>query len=152
MAKPQEFQGTVTAVGDRAVIALPFDPEEVWGRRGRHLLAGTIGGCRWHGVPEPHGEGFAVAMGPVWRRDNGVELGATVEVVLAPEDPQLDNVGPDIAAGLAAEPEARAFFEGLAGFYRRNFIRWIEGAKRPATRAARIAGMMALLRERKREK
>ena len=133
------------------MIAIPFDLEGVWGPRGRYAVTGTIGGCRWHGTLEPYGAGFAVAMDPEWLRSNRVDIGATVEVVLAAEDPQADNVAPDIARALAAEPEARAFFEGLAGYYRRNFIRWIEGAKRPATRAARIAEMMALLRERKRE-
>jgi hypothetical protein len=36
----------------------------------------------------------------------------------------------DIAAALGAEPEARRFFESLATYYRKNFIRWIDGAVR----------------------
>lgn len=141
----------MTAAGDRAVIALPFDPDAVWGPRGRHVVTGTIGGHPWRGALEQLGDGFAVTMDTV-APDTRLDIGATVEVVLAAEDPAVDNVAPDVAAALAADPESRAFFEGLAGYYRRNFIRGIEGAKRPATRAARIADMMALLRERKREK
>ena len=151
MYRPQSFRATVTEAGDRAVIAVPFDPHRVWGPRGRHVATGSIGGRPWRGTLEPLQDGFAVVLEPEWR-DHGVCDGATVEVVLAAEDPQADNVAPDIAAALAADPEARAFFEGLAGYYRRTFIRGIEGAKRPATRTARIAEMMALLRERKREK
>ena len=49
-------------------------------------------------------------------------------------------------AGRASEPEARAFFESLATFYRNGYVRWIEGAKRPETRSARIAEMLGLLR------
>ncbi len=151
MYRPQTFEGTVTAAGGRGVIALPFDPEKVWGPRGRYVVTGTIGGCPWRGTLEPLGDGFAVGVDGV-PTENRPDVGATVEVVLAAEDPQADNVAADIASALAADPDALAFFEGLAGYYRRNFIRWIEDAKRPPTRAARIAEMMVLLRERKREK
>jgi uncharacterized protein YdeI (YjbR/CyaY-like superfamily) len=64
-------------------------------------------------------------------------------------------VGPlaeDIAAALAAEPDARRFFESLATFYRKNFMRWIEGARRPETRAKRIAETVATLTSGKRER
>ena len=150
MYRPQTFQGTVAIVGGRAMIAVPFDPDRVWGPRGRPVAAGTVGGHPWRGPLERVGDGFALSLAPGdaarWA------IGATIDVVLAAEDPQMDNVAPDVAAALAAEPEALAFFEGLAGYYRRNFIRGIEGAKRPATRAARIAEMMALLRQGRQEK
>ena len=150
MYRAQSFRGTVTAAGDRALIALPFDPDIVWGPRGRAMVTGTIGGSPWRGKLEPFGDGMAVPVDAL--ADPRLAIGATVDVVLAAEDPQGDNVAPDIATALAAEPEARDFFEGLAGYYRRNYIRWIEGAKRPATRAGRIAEMMVLLRAEKREK
>ena len=82
----------------------------------------------------------------------GLAAGDTVRVELSPEGPQLDRMPPDVAAALAAEPRARAFFEGLATFYRKNFMRWIESAKRPETRANRIAEMVRLLKAGKREK
>ncbi len=55
-------------------------------------------------------------------------------------------------AALATNTVAKAFFDGLPTFYRKNYIRWIESAKRPETRAKRIVEMMALLAEGKREK
>ena len=58
----------------------------------------------------------------------------------------------DIAAALDADLEARRFFESLATFYRKNFIRWIECAKRPETRAKRIAEPVATLKSGKRER
>ena len=153
MYRAQAFRATVTAAGDRAVVVVPFDPDRVWGPRGLHAVTGTIDGCPWSGTLERLEGRFAVALGAVTGGPSeGFAIGATVDVVLAAEDPRPDNVAPDVAAALASDPAARSFFEGLAGYYRRNFIRAIEGAKRPATRAARIAEMMALLRERRREK
>jgi uncharacterized protein YdeI (YjbR/CyaY-like superfamily) len=86
------------------------------------------------------------------RSSNKVETGAEVEVVLAPEGPQAGMLAPDILAALDSEPEARAFFESLATFYRNGYLRWIEGAKRPETRSARIAEMRALLKAGKKQR
>ena len=72
--------------------------------------------------------------------------GAQVAVALALEGPQVGAMAEDIAAALEANPDARHFFESLATFYRKNFIRWIEGAKRPETRAKRIAETVSTLR------
>jgi uncharacterized protein YdeI (YjbR/CyaY-like superfamily) len=98
------------------------------------------------------GEQYFLPLGAAWRRDNGVEAGAKVAVELAPEGPQSAALAPDVAAALAAAPQAKAFFESLATFYRNTYIKWIESAKRPETRAARIAEMMALLKAGKKQK
>ena len=50
------------------------------------------------------------------------------------------RVPPDLKRAFAANPEASKFFAGLAPGYRREFIDWIESAKRPATREKRLAG------------
>jgi uncharacterized protein YdeI (YjbR/CyaY-like superfamily) len=81
-----------------------------------------------------------------------LEVGAEAEVVLSPEGPQAETLSPDIASALDAEAEAKAFFASLPTFYRKNYIRWIESAKRPETRAARIHEMVELLKAGKREK
>ena len=48
-------------------------------------------------------------------------------------------------AALIADPEARRTFESLATFYRKGFVRGIEDAKRPETRARRISEMLEAL-------
>jgi uncharacterized protein YdeI (YjbR/CyaY-like superfamily) len=50
------------------------------------------------------------------------------------------KVPPDLRKALAAEPSAKRFFDGLAPGYRREYVEWVEGAKRVATREKRIAG------------
>ena len=73
-------------------------------------------------------------------------------VALNLEGPHEGNLAEDIVGALAANAGAKSFFDGLPTFYRKNYIRWIESAKRPETRARRIGEMMALLAEGKREK
>jgi hypothetical protein len=143
----QRFSATVAGSGSRAYVALPFDPDAAWGAAQRHYVAGEIGGHRFRGVLEPTGLGFILPLGPAWRRDNGVAPGATVDVVLAQDEPRVESLDADIAAALDGDASAGALFRSIAPFYRKNFIRWITTAKRPETRAARIAEMMKLLGE-----
>lgn len=44
----------------------------------------------------------------------------------------------DLLAALQAQPQAEQLFMGFAKSHRRNVLRWIASARRPATRAARI--------------
>jgi uncharacterized protein YdeI (YjbR/CyaY-like superfamily) len=75
-----------------------------------------------------------------------VSLGDHVDVVLSPEGPQRGDLAEDIATALDANPAAAAFFDSLAQFYRRAYLRWVDGTKRrPELRAARIAEMIDLL-------
>ena len=59
------------------------------------------------------------------------------------------TVPPDFAAALAASPEAEAFFATLTGVRRYAFLYRIQDAKRPETRARRIAGFVELLAQRR---
>lgn len=55
----------------------------------------------------------------------------------------VSRVPPDLARALAGEPRARAYFEALPPSYRKLVLYWIEDAKRPETRARRIADLVA---------
>jgi excinuclease ABC subunit A len=143
---PQTFKAVITLSGTRAIITVPFDPNKVWGHRGRHYGSGTIDGHNYRGMLEPAGVGFFLALGPAWRRNNELDAGAAVEVVLYPDGPQIGDLSPDINQALESEPEARARFESLTAGYRKNIVRWIESAKRSETRAARIKQMIQLLK------
>lgn len=141
----QRFQATLSRAGSRTFILLPFDPDEVWGAKQRHHVSGSVNGHTIRGPLDFEGTRWVLPLGAAWRRDNGLEAGADVEVILAPEGPQLSQLAPDIAAALEAAPEAKAFFESLATFYRTGYVNWIESARRAPTRAARIAEMVELL-------
>lgn len=53
------------------------------------------------------------------------------------------EVPDDLAAALALDPAADAFFRDAAPSYRRNVLRWIAKAKRPPTREKRIVTTVA---------
>jgi len=144
---PQRFTTTVvTGPRGRVFVPVPFDPDAVWGAKPRHHITGTVNGMGIRGVIEPLDSGYGVVLGAAWRRDRGLAPGDRIEAVLSPEGPQRDDLADDIASALAANPEAAAFFDSLAQFYRRAYLRWVDGTKRrPDLRAARIAEMVELL-------
>jgi hypothetical protein len=148
--KGRRFKGSITKSGNRAVITVPFDPDEAWGPKERHYIAGSVNGHGVRGQLQSDGTQFFLSLGPAWRRDNGLDVGSKVDVILQPEGPQSGELSRDVSEALEAEPEAQAFLDSLASFYRNNFIRWIESAKRPETRVARIVTMMEALKSRQR--
>jgi Bacteriocin-protection, YdeI or OmpD-Associated/Domain of unknown function (DUF1905) len=130
----------------RAVIVVPFDPDEAWGARAEHPVTGTVGGRRVRGRLAPGGRGWTLTLSPMWVRDADVAVGEEVIVELSPEGPQRGDLADDIAAALEANPAAAAFFDTLAQFYRKAYLRWIDATtRRPDLRAARIAEVVDLL-------
>ncbi len=127
------------------LVPVPFDPDQVWGTKTKHYVTGTVGGCGIRGALESSGAGCTLSLGPAWPRGASLSEGE-VEVVLVPEGPQVPELAADIQTAFAEFPEARAFFDGLATFYRKGFIESIEAAKRPETRANRIREMIDLLK------
>ncbi|WP_221762729.1 YdeI/OmpD-associated family protein [Nonomuraea sp. WAC 01424] len=129
----------------RMFVPVPFDPDAVWAPKQVHHVTGTVEGVAVRAViVEEQGErGFL--LGPAWSRC-GPTPGARVRVVLTPEGPQRADLADDLAAALDADPAAGAFFDSLAQFYRRAYLRWIDGTKgRPELRARRIAETVGLL-------
>ncbi len=127
-------------------MPVPFDPDAEWGPKPRHPVRGTVDGARIRGVVEPHPSGPGFLLGAAWVRDHPLDPGSTAEVEIAPEGPQRDDLADDVAAALAANPQAARFFDGLAQFYRRAYLRWVDSTKRsPELRQQRIAAMVELL-------
>jgi uncharacterized protein YdeI (YjbR/CyaY-like superfamily) len=52
----------------------------------------------------------------------------------------------DIAAALAADPEAKKAFASMSPTHRREYVDWVEEAKRSETRARRIVSTVARVR------
>ena len=148
----RRFSATITESGARAFVELPFDPDEAWGAKEKHYVDGHVGGRRIRGVLAPTALGYVLPLGPTWRRDNGLEVGAAVDVLLAPEGPLVESLDRDIADALDDDPAVGTRFRSIAPFYRKNFIRWITDAKRAETRAARIAEMVKALAEGRQER
>ncbi|GID95757.1 YdeI/OmpD-associated family protein [Amorphoplanes digitatis] len=146
-ATRRRFTSTVQAAPrGHVLIPVPFDPDTVWGRKDRHLVGGTVNGVRVRGAVTTAPDGYALTLGPAWLRDCDLAPGHKVTVEIMPEGPQRADLPDDVAAALDADPKAGAFFDSLAQFYRRAYLRWIDATRRrPEQRPERIAEMIRLL-------
>ena len=156
--RTQRFRAVLAAgPGGRAVVVVPFDPDEAWGVKAVHHVNGTVNGRRVRVTLAPGDGGWAFSYGPPRALELGFTAGDEVAVELTPEGPQRGDLAEDIAAALAANPAAGAFFDTLAQFYRKAYLRYIDATtRRPDLRAARIAEVTDLLaagvKERPRER
>ena len=132
-----------------AHIALPFDPDEVWGKQPRHRLSGTIDGQKSalhpgsrRSGPEAHAQcGGATAASRSARKSAWC---------CGRRDRSKSDLAPDFLAALKAEPKALAFFTDLAQFYRKAYLRWIDATKKkPDERVRRIRETVKLLEGRR---
>ena|SRR5436190_9429732 len=146
MAREQAFQTVVkTSTDGRLYLPLPFDPASLLDRPFRHL-SGAINGAYFRGQAAEVDGQIAMPVGLAWVRERGYAVGDQVEVVLRPEGPLREDLAADLADALAAAPKAGAFWDMLAPFYRKGYLRWIEATKRnPGLRAARIAQVVEWL-------
>ena len=149
MQPEHDFEAVLEAGdGDGGVfVVVPFAVAEVYGTRGRVPVQATFDGYPYQGSLTPLGDGHhALHVLKQIRKAVGKTIGDTVRVTLSRDVVERKMEAPaDLAEQLAANPKAAAYFEKLAYTHQREFVRWLEGAKRPETRAHRLAETVELL-------
>jgi Bacteriocin-protection, YdeI or OmpD-Associated/Domain of unknown function (DUF1905) len=134
-------------MGDRGVV-VPGDPKAELGGA-RAPVAGTVNGTPFRGRLMVYGGvtylGFRKEI-----RDaaGGIADGDEVEVEIERDDAPREVEIPEALAGaLAADPDARRVFDGLAFTHRKEYAQWIAEAKKEETRTRRTERAVAMLRE-----
>ncbi len=136
--------------GDLPAVVLPAEVAAAMGGRARIPVMGTINGVAFRGSTMPMGDGrHCVGFRRAIQAQARVEVGDTVAIEIDRDDaPRTVDLPEDLAAALAAEPGARAAFDAMSYTHRREWAEAIEGAKRPETRAHRIAQAVDAARDR----
>ena len=134
-----EFRTTVVQSGKTATgLQVPDDVVAALGGGRRPPVTVTLGGYGYRTTVAPMGGGFWIPLAAEHREAAGVQAGQEVDVRVeldtAPRETPLPE---DLAAVL--DEDATAFFSGPAASHRKEWVRWIEEAKKPETRAARVA-------------
>jgi uncharacterized protein YdeI (YjbR/CyaY-like superfamily) len=69
-----------------------------------------------------------------------MSVGDTVTIEIERDDaPRMVEIPPDLAAALDADPAVRAAFDAMSYTHRKEYVRAVLDAKRPETRARRLA-------------
>ena len=142
-----QFTATVLLGGKTATgIRVPPEVVDRLGAGRRPSVRVTVDGHTYRSTVAVMGGEFMVPLSAGNRSRAGVDAGDEVDVRLELDTAPREVTAPaDLAAALAAEPEARARFSGLSYSQKRWYVLGIEDAKTPATRERRIARAVAAL-------
>jgi hypothetical protein len=124
-------------------------PEEVLtalGRGRRVKVVATVNGYTYRTSVAPAYGKILMPFSSEHRAASGLSGGEEIEVDIVPDDaPRVVDVPADVATALADAPDAATFFAGLSYTQQRAYILWVEDAKKPETRSARVAKTVEML-------
>ena len=132
-----------------AMVTIPFDVREVYGTGGQVKVKASFDGEPYRGSIAPRGGGRHVLGIPkTIRATIGKDVGDRVKVVVDRDaEPRTVETPKDLAAALRKSRPARDRFEKMSYTHRKEYVRWIEEAKKPDTRARRVEKAVAMLSE-----
>ena len=137
----KRFTVTLERVGKTATMfRIPFDLEQAFGRL-RPPVRVTIRDHTWRTTPGVYDRVNYIVVNRKVKAATGVDAGDRVRVAMEVDTaPRRVTVPADLKAALAADADARAAFDKLSFTHKREYVEWVEEAKRPETRARRVAG------------
>ncbi|HEX4007995.1 MAG TPA: YdeI/OmpD-associated family protein [Acidobacteriaceae bacterium] len=126
---------------------VPFSVEKAFGTKARVAVKGTINGFPFRSSLVPRGGGvFYMAINKQMRDGAGAGVGTIVSVVMEPDTaPRTVTIPPDLKKALAKSPAKGKTFAAFSYSHQKERVDWIEQAKRPETRAQRIAQCLTML-------
>jgi len=144
-----KFRTVVLLNGKTATgLQVPDEIVTALGSGQRPKVRLTIGGHTYRTTVARMGGRFLVALNAENRQAAGVAAGDQVDVEIELDDaPREVEVPTDLAAALDQDPEARQFFDQLSYTHRKEWVRWVEEAKKTETRQARLARTVAALHD-----
>ena len=129
------------------MFRVPFDLEEAFGRA-RPPVKVTIRGHTWRTTPGVYDGVGMIVVNRTVKAATGVDAPDRVRVRMELDtEPRTVSVPRDLAEALGADPAATKAFASMSFTHRREYVEWVEEAKRADTRARRIAATVERVRD-----
>ena len=143
-----QFRATLETNGRTATgIEVPSAVVDALGAGKRPPVRITLHEHTYRTTVARMGGRFLVPVSADVRRAAGVTAGDELDVGIELDDaPRTVDVPADLAAALAEEPTAAQAWEKLAYTHQKEWARSVEDAKKPETRARRVAAAVDALR------
>jgi hypothetical protein len=133
------------------ILAIPFNVEETYGVKSQVKVRGTINDIPFKSSLMPNGDGthFMVVNKSIhdaaW-----VSSGDMVHIVME-QDKDIREVAvpEDLKNALERDDSAKENFEQLSYSHKKEYVDWIEQAKKEETRVKRVEAALLKLKERK---
>ena len=133
------YKTEIVREGSMCYIPVPFDPKPVFGKT-RAPVTVTVNGYTYRSTIAPMGGVTCIPLRKSNREAAGLEGGEKVSVTLALDDaPRTVEPPADLTKALKAAPPAWERWQELSFTHQREYAEAVEEAKKPETRAKRIA-------------
>lgn len=144
-----EFDGVIVKSDERgsgAFVFFPFDLEKTFGTKGQVKIKCEFDGAPYKGSIVNMGGGPCIGVLKVIREQLGKQAGDTVHVKLwKDEEPRIVEVPEELQEAFKGNPREQEVFEKLSYSHKREYVQWIESAKRAETRSERIRKTIQML-------
>jgi len=140
------FRATVQRHGSAAFVDLPFDPKAVFGKV-RAPVKVTLNGYTFRTTIAAMGGPPCIGLRKSNREAADLEGGETIEVRLDLDvEPRVVTPPADLVKALKAAPPAWDRWRELSYTHQREHAEAVEDAKKPETRARRLAKAVDMVR------
>lgn len=145
--KKYKFRATIQeGIGGGAAVIFPYDVEEEFGARSRVPVSAMLEGVPYRGSLVKCGAtSHMLGVLKGIREQIGKGPGDAIEVVLWKDEAERTVDLPAEFAALMKKAGVTAFFEQLSYTNRKEYCRWITGAKREETRQMRLKKSIEML-------
>jgi hypothetical protein len=139
-----EFEAVLirpAGIGTWTYLTVPYLVEEVFGSKAQVRVKGTVNDVIYHGSLMPHGDGqHYMVVNKSIREAIKAEAGSLVRVTMELDTELREvHIPEDFLSELEANVDATTHFNNLAYSHQKEYVTWIEAAKKPETRTNRIA-------------
>jgi hypothetical protein len=136
------------AGGGGAFVEVPFDVEKAFGSKKPRVRA-MIEGIPYRGTLVRMGSDCHLLLILKGIREQaGVTFGDRIKVsVEADTEPRVIKAPSDLSKAFRKEKAAKAFFDKLSYTHQREYVTWIEDAKKDETRQNRVTKTIEMLKQ-----
>jgi hypothetical protein len=146
--KTYKFKARIEAAsGGGACVYFPHDVEKEFGTKGRVPVKVTFDGVPYAGSMMKYGAAqHMLGVLKSIREQIGKGPGDTVDVTVEKDEAERTVELPAELQKLLKKEKVWAVFDKLSYTHKKEYARWITGAKREETRATRLAKCVEMLR------
>lgn len=139
---------------DGAYIEFPYDVETEFGSKGQVKVVATFDGVAYRGsLVKMGGNCHWIGITQAIRKQTGRNPGDTINVTITKDDAvRTVEIPADFETLLQEDAEILAFFNKLSYSHQREYVNWINDAKKEETRLRRMTKAIGMLGEGKKGK
>ena len=132
-------------------VTVPPRVMKIFGGRVRVPVRATINDVTWRTTIANMGAGPMIGVTAATRKAAGIERGDRITIAIEEDKAERTVEVPADFAKEMNESQRRAY-DAMSYTHRKEYVQWIDAAKKPETRARRIALACSKLTERARQK